>query len=139
MKSREKTLLHMYLPQTRKSGSNLYKLFRDKVDKKSNDALVDNGRNPVRLILNINHPVFDTQVGVIVKFNSFESIFGTEENSDQEIGFQAVVYSGFSKDIYRLRVFKAGKAYLEKIEEEKWLFSICGTITELKKHRSVLF
>lgn len=118
MKDREKTLLHMYLPQSKELKTDLYLLFKKRVQKKSDDAYVDEGRNPIRLILNINHPICDTQVGVIVEYGSFDFIYGSKTNQDEEIGFQAIVFSGFSKDKYLLRVFKAGKAYLEKIPDE---------------------
>lgn len=117
MKNRPKTQLHMHLPQTENSESNLYELFRKRVLTKNKDAFVDKGKNPVRLILNINHPVFDTQVGVIVQYQSFKPIYGSSESKNVEIGFEAVVYSGFSKDTYMLRVFKNKKAYLELITE----------------------
>jgi len=67
-----------------------------------------------------------------VKYNSFRVIPRSDKGDDYlrerfninigggalpdvEIGFEAVVYSGFSEDCYYLRVFKIGKAYLELI------------------------
>ena len=96
------------------SMEELYKRFRKRAETKSNHAYVDKGENPVMMILNINNPVCDFQVGVLVKYKSFETII----KDDEEIGFQAIIYSGFAEGSYLLKVFRIGKAFLEKIVDK---------------------
>lgn len=116
MKDIKKVLVHMFLPQhteTHRSDIKfLYEKFYERAVIKANDNYVDESRNPVMMILNINHSVMDFQEGVLVKYGSFVRLVKGEDNN--EIGFYINVYSGFSNDIYRLTVLKVGKAFLEK-------------------------
>ena len=106
----------MYLPQNNEKErldiNALYEKFRIRTFSKSNDNYVDKSRNPVMMILNINHSVMDFQEGVLVKYRSFRLICKGVDS--EEMGFYVNVYSGFSNDIYRLTVLKIGKAFLEK-------------------------
>jgi len=114
MRERKKALLHAHLPQTKGQPiAKLYTNFRKRVRKKSTDAFVDNCKNPVRLIININHPVMDTQESVLVEHNSFKPINNV---SGTEIGFEAIVYSTVAgpKRSF-LKFFKSGKGYTEEI------------------------
>lgn len=113
MKEIPKTLVHMYLPQHKDVDyCRLYKLFKKRVMTKSEHNYVDLSQNPVILILNINHPICSFQEGVIVKYKSFKIIYDSTDTV--EIGFSAIVYSGFSNDTYIIYVYKIGKAFLEK-------------------------
>ncbi len=110
-----KALLHPYLPQTKgQSLEKLYSNFRKRVQKKSNDNYLDNENNPIRLVVNINHPVMDTQETVIVEYQSFKPIYMEIFN---EIGFEAIVYSTIFNVRCRLRVFKTGKGYIEEMDQ----------------------
>lgn len=92
----------------------LYGLFRKRAQTKSNDNYVDKGKNPVLMILNIDHYIMDCQVGVVVKYKSFKII---ENDEKLEIGFSVVVYIPFSDDEHVLSVHKNGKAFIENKKE----------------------
>lgn len=124
MKVKKRTKLHMFIPQTKsvKNTAKLYSLFKNKVMEKSRHKWVQGGKNPVALILNINHEIMDTQEGVIVRCGSFD-LLRTDKRPYREIGFTAVVYSRAFDVERRLFVRKNGKAYLEDIlpeEEVDW-------------------
>lgn len=112
----------MYLPQTayiKDDLNRLYLLFRQRALKKSKNKYVDKSENPVLMILNINHPIFDAQVGVIVSHKSFKAILNDKE---EEIGFSVEIFVPFHHDVQVLTVYKIGKAFIEdKKELEKAL------------------
>ncbi|MDP2090041.1 MAG: hypothetical protein Q8K30_00460 [Candidatus Gracilibacteria bacterium] len=117
MKTVAKTLVHMHLPQTAHIKDNiekLYKLFRVRALKKSKNKYVDKSENPVLMILNFNHPIFDAQVGVIVSHKSFKQIMN---DKDEEIGFSVEIFVPFRHEVQVLTVYKIGKAFIEDKDE----------------------
>lgn len=117
MKSVKKIHVHMYLPQSAYLiGNNevLYKKFRKRALKKSNDAHVEKCRNPIQMIININHEMYDVQVGVVVVYKTFNII---KNSSGEEIGFTIDIYVPTKFDTQVLTVFKIGKAFIENKKE----------------------
>lgn len=108
MSKRKQIAVDMSLPQSRgKSIDTLYRLFRNRVAKKSAER-DDEVMNPTQLILAFPGLKIDTQMGVVVSRDSFVPTM----RHDKEIGFSAHIESVFGT--YWLYVFKKGKAYLEK-------------------------
>lgn len=98
----------MYLPQSiGKDTYTLYALFKARTQKKSIENRSNVAKNPVAMILNFNHPKIDTQMGVLVKKDSFKVI----SENDIEVGFKAKVGCAFGN--FTLYVYSSGKAYLQ--------------------------
>jgi len=108
-----KVLVRMYLPQTMHYANNnekLYQLFKNRAEKKSKDKHIENSKNPIQMILNIDGEGYDYQAAPVVIYDSFKPI---NNHSHEEIGFTIRLRSNLTHRVFVLTVMKIGKAFLE--------------------------